>query len=117
MKILRLPIMTHWFDMILARIKLDEYRLKKETIRRRIYHKDGTLKHWDAVEYTAGYGHHHPRVLLKLRGPISSGKGVAEWGAEPGEEYYTIPLAEIIETHNLKPYQKGLLEMGAKKNI
>jgi len=115
MKTLRLPILTEWFEKILIGHKKDEYRQIKETIRRRLYHKDGTLKHWDAVEYTAGYGDHHPKVTLSLRGPISIGTGREDWGAEPGVAYYTIPLGSIISTRNLKPYQKGLLEMVAKE--
>lgn len=108
-KVLRLPIKTEWFDMILSGVKLVEYRQMKETIRRRLYHKDGTLKDWDAVEWTAGYGLKHPRVIYTFDKMDIGATGNPKWGAVEGERYYCIYPGEIVEHHNLKPYQLGLM--------
>lgn len=111
MKILRLPIKTEWFDMILSGVKAVEYRQMKVSIKRRLYYPDGTLKNWDAVELTAGYGHHHPRAVYELPKLEIGGTGRTEWGAVEGERYYCLHLGELKESHNLKPYQLGLKEL------
>ena len=97
--------------MILSGVKAVEYRQMKVSIKQRLYHRDGTLKHWDAVEFTAGYGHKHPRVMYAFDRLDIGATGNPKWGAVEGEKYYCIYIGKILESHNLKPYQLGLMEL------
>lgn len=51
-------------------------------------------KHFDAVEFTNGYGNHRPRITVECKG-INIGIGNQHWGA-PKETVFIISLGKII---------------------
>ncbi len=48
--------------------KVDEFRKPSDWIRSRLFHKDGSLKHYDVVKYTNGYGKDKPTFTCKYNG-------------------------------------------------
>lgn len=129
MRILRQTLTRQWFDLILKGEKLEEYReIKKHWIQRLTwneFHKDATcinsLKdaiyensertgwkkmesvfcHFDAIEFTNGYGNHMPKILIECKG-INIGRGKPEWGAPTDRDVFIEQLGKILETKNIK---------------
>ncbi len=96
---LRLPITRHWFLMIARGEKLEEYRELKPFYHQRLLNADGSLKRFDRIELTNGYGHALPRVTLESKS-IRVGQGNCEWGAPANQDVYILCFGEIIEIQN-----------------
>jgi len=113
-----LPIKRKWFDMILRKEKLEEYREIKPYYKTRFYNaiKKELDKETFAQQVTAvvlygntvmldvifrnGYSKNSPQIKCKCiyKG---KGKGRQEWGAEPNKEYYILEILEILEVQNI----------------
>jgi hypothetical protein len=60
-KTLRLTLKAQPFEVMSSGEKKEEYREPSEWIKSRLFHKDGTAKHYDFVEFTNGYGATRPK--------------------------------------------------------
>ena len=87
-KILHLTLFKKWFDDVLNGIKKIEYRDKKEYWRRRLFNEDGTVKHYDEVIFTNGYGSSRPKMRVEFL------------GVKESEDKYNIFLGKVIEKIN-----------------
>lgn len=94
---LRLPIRKHWWKMIYDKEKHEEYREIGDYWRVRFFHA-GLL---DAegkpvkgavadVILTNGYGPKAPELAARVT--LRIGTGEPRWSAEPGKEYYVLPI-------------------------
>jgi hypothetical protein len=115
-----LNLIRHWYEMIDADIKPEEYRdIKKHWIRQLIpkqftredfkdeaavieliiqnadHYQNKRIKHFDYVEFRNGYAANAPRFTRKCLG-IEIRTGNAKWGAEPGKVYFVILLGEKV---------------------
>ena len=104
-KELILPIKRKWFDMILERIKKEEYREIKDYWTKR-FQKIGLLDKYGDLTYSGatvlfrnGYSSKSPAFLAYVSLDIKTGN--PEWGAEEGVLYYTLKVHEIKETFNI----------------
>ena len=101
---LTLPIKKKWFDMILSGEKKEEYREIKPYYTTRLYHyfdMVNTLpvsKRRVQVRFSNGYGYAVPYFIANCHLERRTGK--AEWGAEPGKEYYVFVIHRIIRKDN-----------------
>jgi hypothetical protein len=109
MRILYLTLKAHWYDMIEAGIKTEEYReIKKFWVKRLCEENKGSLgglfmdahkviaytaKDFTHVHFARGghFGNKIPQMTLELKG-IEVGTGKQEWGAEPNKDYFVIKL-------------------------
>jgi len=94
-KILYMPIYRGWFDMILAGVKLEDYREITPYWRSRLLNKS-----YDYVRLTNGYGKHRPTMLIEFK-EICCSLGIIEWGAPADEAVFIIKLGEIVEVSNV----------------
>lgn len=97
--ILRLTISRRWFLMIARLEKPEEYRDLKPFYHQRLLNPDGSLKRFDRVELTNGYGRSHPRITLECKG-IKIGQGNCNWGAPANQDVYILELGGIIKIEN-----------------
>lgn len=86
--VLHLTLFKKWFDEILAGTKKIEYRDKKEYWKKRLFNKDGSVKKYDKIIFTNGYGKDKPHMEVEFLGVRES------------EEYYEILLGRILESQN-----------------
>lgn len=131
MKILELTLKKQWYDMILSGEKKEEYREIKEYWATRFLYKipvpwggnftpmndllngDFEFKGWekftggapvfkkfDIIRFRNGYGSQAPSFLIEVK-ELKISKGKTEWGAEPGEIYFTFILGDFIQVLNL----------------
>jgi hypothetical protein len=122
MSTLKLTLKKKWFDMILSGDKVTEYReLKPYWVQRLFDYKDidatpdGFLealikkeypmffyiKKYDKIQFFNG-GHFSeklPNFTLEYKG-VGIGKGVEDWGAEKGKEYFSIYLGKELNRSN-----------------
>lgn len=68
MNILRLTLHKKAFEVMVTGEKTDEYRDDSDWIRSRLYDKNGNPRHYDAIEFTNGYGDHRPRFVTNYLG-------------------------------------------------
>lgn len=94
-----LPTKGKWFQMILNRTKLEEYREMKPYYRKR-FQTIGLLDAYGLptvnqvnVMFRNGYSGNAPSFIANVNLDIKTGR--EEWGAEPGKEYYTLRIREI----------------------
>lgn len=107
---LTLPIKKKWFDMILSGKKKEEYREIKPYYNSRFakalgISQDIIFYEWwnNKIEidtnmdicFRNGYSAKSPSFVAKCE--LSIGIGRAEWGAEPGKDYYKLTIKEITE--------------------
>lgn len=100
---LTLPIKKQWFDMIASGEKTEEYRDLTPYYAVRFanvpkFQADG--KSCCHVLLRAGYRQDSP--ILAIRCWIDKGKGLQEWGAEPGKEYFRLHIVWV--SHYLNAY-------------
>ena len=118
MKILRLTLKKKWFDMLVSGEKKEEYREIKQYWINRLCEKhpnsvisggdlidkhkgtNYTLKKFDWVIFTNGYGKHKPSIAFKVE-DITISTGNTNWGAKEGERYFVIRIKEKIPTDRL----------------
>ncbi len=106
MNILNLTLKKAPFDVMITGEKSYEIRAKGNWINSRLFKKDGTPKHYDAIKFTNGYGKDKPYFITEYKGfktcphidyTFSNGLCVESYG-----ELWYIELGKIIETGNLK---------------
>ena len=93
---LTLPITKKWYDMILAKIKLEEYR--KNTP----YYQSRFAKHIGSpltVRFRNGYGAGRPTIECEVIPQLRSG-GNVEWGADPSTTYFTLEINSVCLISN-----------------
>lgn len=98
--VLHLVLKKKWFDMIARGEKKEEYRKMCDHWKKRLttnneLHPESQCRNFDVVTFQHGYATDAPRITLEC-GEIAIGTGRADWGAEPGKEYFVIKLGEII---------------------
>lgn len=114
---LTLPIEKKWFDMILERIKLEEYREVKPYWRTRFAKALGMEKrlmplemildieqplHLGLVKFRNGYGKKAPELVADCDLRIGTGK--PEWGAAEGEEYYILDIKRLVSFNGAEEF-------------
>ncbi len=94
---LNLQLRKQWFRMIHDGEKFEEYREIGEYWRTRFYHAGLLDAEGKPVEgavadviFTNGYNPKAPQLLARVKMRIGQGK--TKWGAEPGREYYVLPI-------------------------
>ena len=87
MKILHLPLMAKWYEMIEGGEKLEEYRENKPYWQKRLLSGK-----YDAVKFRYGYTTRTMTFRIK---EIRLGKGKEEWGAGD-DEVFIIELGKRI---------------------
>lgn len=107
---LTLPIKKKWFDMILNRIKTEEYREIKPYYTTRFKNvlglaeiSDSELISWlkytssepFKIKFVNGYGGDKPYFIAEICLTIDT--GYEDWGAEPNKEYYVLFINKIID--------------------
>ncbi len=96
---LHLTLNRKWFDMIINGQKKEEYRDIKPYWQTRLFHKDGTPKDFDYVQFRNGYSPESPVAIVEFRSArINTGN--PEWGATDGERYYVITLGRVVHFKN-----------------
>ena len=96
-----LPIKKRWYDMILDRTKLEEYRgITGYYVTRfrnlfcchdlRQVIEDGRTAY---VALRNGYRADSPTIYIMAS--LGMGEGRPEWGAKPGEEYFILRIHEV----------------------
>lgn len=63
-RILRLTLLKAWFEKFRDGEKREEYREKKSYWRSRLFHKDGTPKKFEFVQFRNGYRADSPRMVF-----------------------------------------------------
>ena len=79
MRILHVPIIGHWFDMIESGEKKEEYRTQKLYWQKRLFNKDGTPKQFDIIRFRNGYSR-ESRTMDVVHLATSVGIGKKKWG-------------------------------------
>ena len=98
MSILHLTLKKKWFDMIASGEKKEEYREIKKYWQDRLCCTSNILdgfQDFDEIIFKHGYSSGAPLIVVECKG-IGLGEGKAEWGAEPGKEYFIIKLGNIV---------------------
>lgn len=93
---LTLPIKKQWFDMILSSEKKEEYREATKYYYKRftnLFNAFDTDRR--CIRFRNGYRADSPAFTAVCTWSIKTGR--EEWGAEPGKEYYTLKIHEIVE--------------------
>lgn len=90
MRVLHLTLKKQWFDMVVSRVKPEEYREIKP------YWDNRLNKQYDAVLFRNGYATNAPEVLIELK-EITTGFGRLFWGAPIGQKVYILKLGKFIK--------------------
>lgn len=95
---LTLPIKKKWFDMIVKGEKVEEYRAIKPYYRTR-FQNIGLLDpegfasgHYSIIGLRNGYSMKDPTLVVTVI--LDIGEGKEEWGAQKGDVYYILKIAE-----------------------
>lgn len=108
MKILHLSVNKAPFDVMVTGEKGWEFRKPTRWIKSRMFNKDGSVKSYDLVQVTNGYGNHRPQFTAKFKG-FYLHFGPFTWEYSNGlqvsvsKDDYAIELGKIISTKNTKP--------------
>jgi hypothetical protein len=88
-KVLHLTLFKRWFDEILSGTKKIEYREVKPFWKKRLFNPDGSVKSYDEIIFSNGYGANCPKMRVEFLGVNeSNGK-------------YEIILGKILESINI----------------
>ena len=109
---LHLTIKKKFFDMILAEIKLEEYREIKDHWCKKFCSKEwykyevevlhNVIKLFpETITFTNGYNPKSPRLVIECKG-ITVGKAVPEWSDNWPGDVFVIKLGKILSTKNVK---------------
>ena len=106
MKILDLPLMACWYEMIESGVKKEEYRevktfwskrflgLNHPLLSHRYGHENCNVKGYTHVRFRYGYT---KRTMLFMIDEIVLGRGNPEWGAPTDKDVFIIKIGERIE--------------------
>lgn len=105
LKTLRLTLKKAPFEVMLTGEKTEEFREPSDWIRSRLFNPDGSMRDYDRIEYTNGYGLTRPRFVTDFIGfellecvhrQYSNGLKVVS-----DQPVYAIKHSQIIEKHNV----------------
>lgn len=68
LKVLHLSIKKEPFEVMVTGEKPNEYRKPTKWMLSRLYHKDGTPKHYDVIKFVNGYGKNRPQFVCEFKG-------------------------------------------------
>jgi hypothetical protein len=88
MKILNLTLHAYYFNQILEGRKLNEYRDITHYWRSRLFHKDGTPKKYDVVQFRNGYATDAPVMIVEFCGVTET-------------DCYDISLGRVLSSSNI----------------
>lgn len=94
MNTLKLTLYKRYFDEILSGIKTEEYRLIKPRIEKMLE------KEYRYVEFTNGYGHHRPKILVEYLGFYKKKITIDLFSDQV--EVIAIRLGRIVEAKNIE---------------
>ena len=107
MKTLHLTLKKEPFDLMVSGEKKEEFRNHTRWIKSRLFNKDGTLKDYDYVKFTNGYGKNRPyfiAIYLFFKRSFATYSKVYSNGfkvdVHTGD--FIIYLGSIIEKGNIK---------------
>lgn len=92
MKILHLTLKKKWFDEILQKRKVEEYREIKPYWAKRLFNSDGSIKDYDLIVFRNGYSKNAPEMKVEFKGIKTKTFG--------DKKYYAIELGNILEKRN-----------------
>lgn len=109
-KTLHLSLKKQPFDVMVTGEKVKEFRKPSKWLISRFYEKDGTtLKEYDLIKFTNGYGNDKPYFICRFDGFIKLFWGVRTIGYSNGlfldditAGDFVIFCGEIIEKGNIK---------------
>ena len=90
MKTLKLVLKKKWYEMIASGEKTEEYRDVTDYWNKRI-----SGKGYQYVTFFLGYAKDRPSMTFEMRTPKIS-KGIPQWGAEIGKDYWVLRLGKRI---------------------
>lgn len=67
-RVLHLTVKKEWFQIMVTREKPFELRRKSKWIESRLFNKDGSLKPYDLISITNGYGKDKPNFVAEYQG-------------------------------------------------
>lgn len=107
-----LTLKKKWFDMILLKIKTEEYREIKPYWEKRFsnyfgrhydFTKDIPMQVWNedkkCIVFRNGYGNDKPEFIAECT--IREDYGKPEWGAENGIKYYVLQIHRVFGEKNI----------------
>ena len=96
---LTLPIKKQWYDMIVAGIKKEEYReiCPYYAVRFRMNGRCQATSRKELKTYRLRAGYRQDSPTCEITCWIDVGRGIAEWGAVPGTEYYRLHIEDVRE--------------------
>lgn len=107
-KTLKLSLKSAPFEVMVNAEKKVEFRSPSKWILSRLYNKDGSLKEYDYVEFTNGYGAQRPSFVCRYNGFIVLTNGIHMESYSNGMHLVFLPsgtiqinLGEIFITRNL----------------
>jgi hypothetical protein len=110
LRILHLSLTQLPFDLMAAEYKNFEYRKPSDWLKSRLYHANGSLKEYDVIKFTNGYGHKRPFFVCEylsfflaerdFKAQFKSPKGMSlEISVKEGD--IIIALGKILERGNI----------------
>lgn len=108
MRVLKLTLKKHWFDVMVTGVKPFEMRTPSKWIESRLFDKNGNFREYDYVDFRNGYGNDKPYFRAKFeRVEIVNEK--RKWYSPKHrltlfipQNHYVIHLGEIILKSNIK---------------
>lgn len=94
---LHLNLKKKWFDMILAGIKMEEYRNLTDYWQIRL--KNACERDIKTITFSNGYAKDRKQFVIGSW-YIKIENGEVEWGAVRDKDYFVIVLGEIIKRRN-----------------
>lgn len=96
---LTLPIKKQWYDMIVAGVKKEVYQeicpYYASLLRVDDHGRASSKPAIRTIRLRAGYRQDSPTCEITCW--IDVGRGIAEWGAVPGTEYYRLHIEDVRE--------------------
>lgn len=93
-KTLHLNLIKKWYDMILSGDKKEEYRELSDYWKARF--KTVQENNIKKVTFSNGYRKNRRQMVVEIS-YIRIGRGIEEWGAVPGKQYFVTVLGKVRE--------------------
>ena len=68
LNVLHLSLKHEPFEVMITGEKTNEYRQPSDWIKKRLFNKDGSPKHYDTIKFTNGYGPLRPMFICEFKG-------------------------------------------------
>lgn len=103
-RILHLTVKKQWFEVMVTGEKDFEIREKSKWIESRLFNKDGSIKEYDLVSITNGYGKDKPNFIAEYKGFHDIPEGFWLFSnfsvLDVNKSTYRIDLGKIISVSN-----------------